>query len=203
MTDTPAGGTARSSGVRVAVVGPSGAGKTVFANRLASLLAVAIVTMDALYWDADWRPAPEDIFVSRVRTALAGRSWVAEGVHRGQAADLLWASSDLVIWLDLPRALCVARTVRRTVGNVYHRRVLWGKNLESWRRLLNRQSVILACVRDYRPYQQDTAVRWSRAPADRVVRLCDRAAVTSWLTRCERGPTAEASADGVRSDKTR
>jgi adenylate kinase family enzyme len=167
---------------RIAVTGPMGAGKTVLAGRLSRAMALPRVSMDALFWGPGWQPAPPDVFLRTLDESLAATSWVADGVYRGVAGDLLWSRADAIVWLDLPLPLCVARTLRRTVDNARQHRPLWNGNRDSWRRLLSRESTVAIAVRDYRPAQRDIARRWWAEP-DRVVRLHDRCAVGAWLAQ--------------------
>jgi len=39
---------------RISVIGTSGSGKTTFANKLAGILRIPHVELDALYWEANW-----------------------------------------------------------------------------------------------------------------------------------------------------
>jgi adenylate kinase family enzyme len=192
-------GTAVTAGAgrasRIAVVGPNGAGKTVLSGHLADLLAVPTVDLDALYWEPEWRPVAEDVFLERITAALAPPCWIADGAFRGQAADLLWTHADLVIWLDLPAPVCLARTVRRTIRHLSRGEVLWGTNANSWRRVVSRHSIVLWAMRDYLPIRREAAARAADAPAGQVVRLRSRAAVAAWL-----GTTKKGRPNGVQRD---
>ena len=57
---------------RISVIGTSGSGKTTFANKLAEILRIPHVELDALYWEADWEPAPIEVFRWLTRQASAG-----------------------------------------------------------------------------------------------------------------------------------
>jgi hypothetical protein len=46
--------------------------------------------------------------------------------------DLVWERADTVVWFDLPYALVMARTIRRTVWRAVTRQELWNGNRESW-----------------------------------------------------------------------
>jgi chloramphenicol 3-O-phosphotransferase len=63
-------------GRRIIVVGPSCAGKTTLAERLAELLGVPFVELDALYWKPGWEESSDEEFVPRVMEATAGDGWV-------------------------------------------------------------------------------------------------------------------------------
>ncbi|MDX1648999.1 MAG: hypothetical protein R3263_04015, partial [Myxococcota bacterium] len=99
---------------RVAVVGTSGAGKTVLARRLARLLGAPHVELDALHWGPGWTPAPEARFRARVTEALAGPRWVCDGNYR-VVRDLVWARATAVVWLDYALPVVMGRVLARAL----------------------------------------------------------------------------------------
>ncbi|WP_431936247.1 HD domain-containing protein [Micromonospora sp. RP3T] len=168
-------------GLRVAVVGPIGAGKTVLAELLARRLGIPHLCLDDLYWGPGWQPVPEPDFVDSAREALAAKSWVSDGVHGGRVADLLWERTDLVVWLDLPRWLCVTRACRRAVDNIRHRRLLWGVNIDSWRRFFGKESIGLIALRHHSVAQAEIRDRLANPAGTVVRRLSSRREVVTWL----------------------
>lgn len=76
---------------RISVIGTSGSGKTIFADKLAEILRIPHVELDALHWEADWEPAPRDIFRSRVREAVGADRWVVDGTQQKRARSGLGA----------------------------------------------------------------------------------------------------------------
>ena len=56
---------------RVVVVGPTGAGKSVLAQRLAARLGAPYIELDELFWDAGWTQAAPDVFRTRVERAVS------------------------------------------------------------------------------------------------------------------------------------
>src|SRR5581483_12474962 len=67
---------------RVAVMGGSASGKTTTAKRLAEILGVPHVELDALNHEPGWREAPVDVFRARVLAACSGDGWVVDGNYR-------------------------------------------------------------------------------------------------------------------------
>ena len=109
---------------RVAVVSGPGAGKTTFARAL----GLPHVELDALWWDPGWRPASIETFQARVREVVAADTWVVEGFYIDEAAAIVWPRADTLVWLDLPRRVCVPRAVWRSFGQVVRRVELWNGN---------------------------------------------------------------------------
>lgn len=112
---------------RVLVAGTSGAGKTTLARRLAQVLDLPHVEIDALYHGPHWMP--RDSFESDVERFTAEPEWVTEWQYSPVRA-LLAARADLLIWLDLPRQTVMRRITVRTLQRRLRREVLWNGNIE-------------------------------------------------------------------------
>lgn len=112
---------------RILVAGTSGSGKTTLAGRIASLAGAPHTEIDALYHGPGW--TPRDSFMADVAAFAAEPAWVTEWQY-GEARPLLLSRADLLVWLDLPRAVVIRRVVCRTVQRRLARTVLWNGNLE-------------------------------------------------------------------------
>ncbi len=113
--------------------GTSAAGKTTFARRLAAILDVPHVELDALNWEAGWKEADHDVFQARVAAALdASEGWVVDGGY-SHLQPLIWGAADTVIWLEFSLPVILLRLTRRTVVRVIGRQELWNGNRERWR----------------------------------------------------------------------
>ena len=99
---------------RVLIVGPGGAGKTVLAERLSERTGIPVVHLDPIFYREGWRPRPRPEAVAALERALAGEQWIADGNFL-DAGDSRFERADTVIFLDLPRWLCVARILWRRV----------------------------------------------------------------------------------------
>ncbi len=60
--------------------------------------------------------------------------------------SVVWARADTVVWFDLPYAIVLGRTIRRTVRRVITREELWNGNKEPFSNLwsLNPEKSIIA-----------------------------------------------------------
>ena len=71
--------------MRIVVVGTSGAGKTTLARRIAAMLVLPHIELDAINWQSGWRDLtrhdPEE-FVCRVNEAVQAEAWVLVGNYR-------------------------------------------------------------------------------------------------------------------------
>jgi adenylate kinase family enzyme len=97
---------------RVLVIGSGGAGKSTFAARLGARTGLPVIHLDALYWRAGWRETPREEWAARVEELLAGGEWIMDGNYSGTMERRL-AVCDTVVFLDLPRTLCLWRVIKR------------------------------------------------------------------------------------------
>jgi adenylate kinase family enzyme len=97
---------------RVLVIGSGGAGKSTFATRLGARTGLPVVHLDACYWHAGWEPTPSDEWARTVEALVARDAWVMDGNYGG-TLDRRLAACDTVIFLDLPRVVCLRRVLWR------------------------------------------------------------------------------------------
>ena len=169
------------AGRRILVYGVTGSGKTTTAARISGLTQVPWYAIDDLTWDADWTPVPADEQRRRVQSICAGDAWVIDSAY-GMWLDIPLARADLIVGLDLPRALSFWRLLRRTTGNIIHRRQLCNGNQETWTgTFLRRDSILAWHFRSFARKRQRMR-QWQADPAmPEVVLLRSRAEVRHWL----------------------
>ena len=97
---------------RVLVIGPGGAGKSTFARRLGELLNIQVKHLDALYWRAGWTKPSEEDWLRTVNELTSAESWIIDG-NFGGMLELRLKLCDTIVFLDMPRLLCLWRITKR------------------------------------------------------------------------------------------
>ena len=83
---------------RIVVMGTTGAGKTTLAREIARALDMPHIELDYYRFRPNWVEVPNDEFRERVRKALRGDRWVADGNY-GLARDVICLRGPfLLVW---------------------------------------------------------------------------------------------------------
>jgi adenylate kinase family enzyme len=171
-------------GIKIAVKGASGAGKTTFAAALARRLGVPHVELDALHHGPNWSAPGAAEFRARVRAAMpaAPRGWVIDGNYERTLGRLVTDAADTVVWLDPPLRTLLHRLARRTAHRIRDRVELWNGNRETWRGALwGRDSLFAWTLRAFFRHRREWPRRF--AAHHRFVRLRTPEAARRWLER--------------------
>ncbi len=97
---------------KVLVIGSGGAGKSTLANQLGELLNIEVLHLDKLYWRPRWIETPKPEWRKTVEELLARDAWIMDGNYSG-TLDIRFEACDTVIFLDMPRTLCLRRVLKR------------------------------------------------------------------------------------------
>jgi len=172
---------------RVVVLGATGSGKSTLAGRLAALIGAGHVELDGFNHRPNWTPRPPEEFAANLADAVRGSTWVVDGNYIDRVSDTLWPRADTIVWLDLPLWVVLPRIVRRTVGRISRRTVLWGVNRERWTALVGRRSLLVWAVQQHRRLRAELPGRLAGQAGrtgpfrGHVVRLTSAAAADRWL----------------------
>ncbi|MGF1655870.1 MAG: topology modulation protein [Verrucomicrobiales bacterium] len=79
---------------------------------MGEILNLPVYHLDRLYWKPNWVSTSSDEWESILGKILAEPEWIMDGNY-GATMDLRLAACDTVVFLDLPRWLCVWRVMKR------------------------------------------------------------------------------------------
>lgn len=97
---------------RILVLGSGGSGKSTLSRLMGDRLDLPVIHLDTHYWNAGWTPTPEPLWRDRVSALVAQPRWIMDGNFSG-TFDLRFPRAQGVVFLDIPRILCLARVLRR------------------------------------------------------------------------------------------
>ena len=94
------------------VIGSGGAGKSVLSRRLSERTGLPVIHLDREYWGPNWQPMTEEQWEARVRELVKRERWIIDG-NFGGTIEIRLAAADTVVFLDLPRLICLWNVIRR------------------------------------------------------------------------------------------
>jgi adenylate kinase family enzyme len=141
---------------RIVVVGVTGCGKSMLAEKLAQGLGLDFIDLDALYWKPDWVESSDEEFRAKVEAATRLPAWALAGNY-SKLRDLIWPRAEAVVWLDYPFLLVFGRLCKRTWQRWRTQEPLWGSNYERfWPQLKiwSKKSLFYWQVHSYREHKR-------------------------------------------------
>ena len=159
------------------VIGSGGAGKSVFSRDLGQRTGLPVIHLDVEFWRPGWVPMDDEPWAARVHELVAADRWIIDGNYGGTMA-IRFKRADTVVFLDLPRVVCLLSAVRRSIR---YRRAARPDMTEGNRERLD--LAFLAWIWNYPRTRRPGIVRQLDAlpPTVNVVRLSSRAAMRNFL----------------------
>ncbi|MDT7604653.1 MAG: hypothetical protein QOF61_2650 [Acidobacteriota bacterium] len=97
---------------KILVIGSGGSGKSTFSKRLGEALGLEVIHLDRLYWKSGWVETPKPEWRVRVEELIRRDAWVMDGNYSG-TLDIRLEACDTVVFLDVPRSVCLWRVLKR------------------------------------------------------------------------------------------
>lgn len=103
---------------RIMIIGSPGSGKSTFAQLLARELQLPLIHLDKLNWIDDKDTVSKEVFLERLDKVVSGSSWIIDGNY-GSSMEVRLKRAELVIWLQVPRLVCLYRVVKRYLHSLF------------------------------------------------------------------------------------
>lgn len=97
---------------KIAIIGSSGAGKTMLARELGEILQIEVIHLDRFFWRKNWTKKEADRTRKKQKRSIQKYAWIMDGSYH-DTLELRLKAADTVIFLDMPRLLCVWRVITR------------------------------------------------------------------------------------------
>ncbi|MGV7117717.1 DNA topology modulation protein [Paenibacillus kyungheensis] len=104
---------------RLIVIGCSGSGKSTLSQKLHKILQLPIIHLDRYYWQANWQATEQEAWDQKVTEFALTDRWIIDGNY-SRTLDIRIERADVIVFLDMPRWLCMYRIVKRRIQ--YHGR---------------------------------------------------------------------------------
>jgi adenylate kinase family enzyme len=97
---------------RIAIIGSGGSGKSTLARQLGNVLQLPVYHLDKLFWQPNWQELPQDQWTQLQENLCSQTAWIMDGNYGG-TMEVRLAAADTIIFLDMPRLLCLWRVTKR------------------------------------------------------------------------------------------
>ncbi len=101
---------------RIAIIGISASGKSIFARELATKTGLPLIHMDQLFWKGNWEEVPEAEYLKKHQEIIHQDRWIIEGYVEESMAERL-KRADLIIYLDYSGLVSAFRLFRRWLSH--------------------------------------------------------------------------------------
>jgi len=99
---------------RIAIIGSSGSGKSTLALQLHTMLQLPVHHLDQYNWLPGWQARSYEEFAQAHTNLCTQQQWIIEGIYTRTFEERI-QYADTVIFLDLPRTICLWRILKRTI----------------------------------------------------------------------------------------
>ncbi|KAJ6482606.1 hypothetical protein C8R45DRAFT_830635 [Mycena sanguinolenta] len=137
---------------RVHVVGNSGKLASTVGKRLADLLGLPFISLDAFFWKPGWEESTKEEMRARVEQRLSEcpHGWVVDGNYTRRIGTIVVDTCTDVIWLDPPLALYLPRIIWRTLLRLLRLEESCSPGCpESVRKLFSNESIVWWCITNH------------------------------------------------------
>ena len=106
---------------KIAIIGPSGAGKTTLAKNLGDRLDLKVYHLDRFFWQLSlkrffwqprWRRTSNEIRIDTLEKFVWEKSWIIEGSYIN-SSEVHLIKANTIIYLDISSFRCCGRIIKR------------------------------------------------------------------------------------------
>ncbi|WP_088042298.1 DNA topology modulation protein [Bacillus sp. EAC] len=99
---------------KIVIIGSGGSGKSTFSKKLGERLHINVYHLDALFWKANWEGTPKAEQINIQKQLVQQDEWIIDGNYGG-TLDIRLNAADTIIFLDIPRLICIYRLIKRRI----------------------------------------------------------------------------------------
>ena len=117
---------------RVMIIGCGGAGKSTLARQLGEKTGLPVVHLDQIWWSpGNWQHLSREEFDRLLLLELEKPRWILDG-NFNRTIEARLDKCDTVIYLDLPRWVCLKSWLGRVIQNWGHARPDMAEGCAEW-----------------------------------------------------------------------
>lgn len=98
---------------KIAIIGSPGSGKSTLATSLSKQLNLPVYHLDLYQWEAGWVKRDKQKFIADHQEICLRDRWIIDGCGVRLLLAVRVQHADAVIFLDIPRLVCIWRIIKR------------------------------------------------------------------------------------------
>jgi adenylate kinase family enzyme len=165
---------------RILVYGVCGSGKTTFARRLSERTGIPWTSVDDMAWLPGWVNTTEEYQREQAERICAADEWILDTAY-GKWIDIPLGRVELILALDYPRWFSLQRLLRRTFSRVIDKKPICNGNVESWRTMFSRDSIIVWHFKSWKRKRQRIRAWTASKDGPKVIAFANARGAERWL----------------------
>ncbi|OCA90027.1 MULTISPECIES: DNA topology modulation protein [unclassified Bacillus (in: firmicutes)] len=97
---------------KIMLIGSGGSGKSTLARQLGGKLNINVYHLDSLFWKPKWVGIPKEEQIQVQNELVTKEYWIIDGNY-SSTMDIRLNVADTIIFLDIPRTICIYRAFKR------------------------------------------------------------------------------------------
>ncbi|MBM6617854.1 DNA topology modulation protein [Bacillus suaedaesalsae] len=99
---------------KIALIGSGGSGKSTLARKMGEKLDIQVFHLDRLLWKPNWTLTSKEEQREIQEKLIHQEKWLIDGNYNS-TLDIRLQAADTIVFLDIPRVICVARVLKRMI----------------------------------------------------------------------------------------
>ncbi|MFB7142866.1 DNA topology modulation protein [Gottfriedia sp. NPDC056225] len=99
---------------KIVIIGSGGSGKSTFSRKLGNKLKINVFHLDAILWKPNWELESKKEQIKIQNEMVKNEEWIIDGNYSG-TIDIRLNAADTIIFLDIPRLVCIYRAFKRLI----------------------------------------------------------------------------------------
>lgn len=134
---------------RILIYGVTGSGKSTLAAKISERTGIPWYPVDDLAFEPGWKQVPDDVQREKISAIIAEPEWILDSAY-AKWLDLILPTEPLIVALDYPRWVSFGRLLRRTISRAVDKTPVCNGNVETWRLMFSRESILLWHFRSFK-----------------------------------------------------
>ena len=103
---------------RIMIIGSGGAGKSTLARQMGGILGIEVFHLDSIHWKPGWVETPFDEWKEIIDKLTQKVEWIIDGNYGDSTMETRFRAADTIVFMDLPRTVCIYRILKRRIQNI-------------------------------------------------------------------------------------